>query len=87
MTTMTLRLDDETHRRLERLAQATSRSRAWLAGDALNQYLDLQEWQVKGIEQAITQAEAGDLVPHEVVRRRAEERLANVSNPSVDPRR
>ena len=60
MPTMTLRLDDETHRRLDRLAKSTERSRAFLASRALNQYLDMNEWQVEQIREAL---EASDRAP------------------------
>ena len=60
MPTMTLRLDDETHRRLDRLAQSTERSRAFLATRALNEYLDMNEWQVEQLRDTL---EAADRAP------------------------
>lgn len=57
---MTLRLDDETHRRLDRLASSTERSKAFLAAKALNDYLDMNEWQVEEIRQTL---EAADRAP------------------------
>ena len=54
---MTLRLDDETHRRLDRLAQSTERSRACLATQALNEYLDMNEWQVEQIRDTLDAAD------------------------------
>ncbi len=59
-TTMTLRLDDETHARLSKLAGATDRSRAYLAMQALNLFLDNNEWQVQQIKTAVTEADAAD---------------------------
>ena len=60
MPTMTLRLDDDTHRRLGRLAKSTERSRAFVASQALNQYLDMNEWQVEQIRETL---EASDQAP------------------------
>ena len=57
MPTMTLRLDDETHRRLDRLAQSTERSRAFLATRALNEYLDMNEWQVVQLRDTLKEAD------------------------------
>jgi predicted transcriptional regulator len=55
--TMTLRLDPGTLRRLDELAQATYRSRAWLAAQAVRTYLDLNEWQIKAIREAVERAD------------------------------
>ncbi len=66
-TTMTVRLDRETRRRLERLARATARSRAFLAQQAIRDYLDLQEWQVSAIEAGVRAADEGHLVGHKAV--------------------
>ncbi len=60
MPTMTLRLDDETHRRLDRLARSTERSRAFVASRALHEYLDMNEWQVGQIRETL---EAADRAP------------------------
>ena len=45
---------------LDRLADATGRSRSELAEQALADYLDVQRWQIEGIEQAIRDADAGE---------------------------
>jgi RHH-type transcriptional regulator, rel operon repressor / antitoxin RelB len=57
---MTLRLDAADLRRLEALADATDRSKAWLAAQAVKTYLDLNEWQVKAIREAVTKADRHD---------------------------
>jgi RHH-type transcriptional regulator, rel operon repressor / antitoxin RelB len=54
---MTLRLDIETLRRLDELAEMTERSKAWLAAQAVKAYLDVNEWQTKAIEEAVTKAD------------------------------
>ena len=54
---MTLRLDPGVLRRLDELAQATDRSRAWLAAQAVRTYLDLNEWQIKAIRNAVERAD------------------------------
>jgi predicted transcriptional regulator len=45
---------------LDKLAEATGRSRAELAEEALATYLDVQRWQAEGIEEAIREADAGE---------------------------
>jgi len=66
-TTFTVRVDAGVKRRLERLAKITGRSRSFLAAVAINEYLDVNEWQVTGIKRAIASLDRGEGVPHESV--------------------
>ena len=66
--TITVRLPRKLRDRLERLAEATARTRSWLAVDAIETYLDLQEWQVAEIEAGLREADAGDFASDEDVR-------------------
>ncbi|MHB8731412.1 MAG: CopG family ribbon-helix-helix protein [bacterium] len=54
--TMTLRLDTADLRRLDALSEATDRSKAWLAAQAVRAYLDLNEWQIRAIRGAVANA-------------------------------
>jgi predicted transcriptional regulator len=45
------------------LAKSTGRSRSFLAAEAINQYLDVNEWQVRGIRRAIASLDRGEGVP------------------------
>ena len=58
--TMTLRLTPQTIARLEGLAKATERTKAFLAGRAIEEYLDLQEWQVSAIRDPVVEANRPD---------------------------
>ena len=51
-TTVSVRIDPVIKKRLEKLAKSTGRSRSFLAAEAINEYLDLNEWQVAGIQKA-----------------------------------
>lgn len=57
---MTLRLDADTLRRLDKLASTTDRSKASLAAQAVKDYLDLNEWQTKAISEAVKRADQPD---------------------------
>ena len=57
---LTLRVPEETKAKLDKLAQATHRSKSYLAEEAIARYLDLEAWQVGEIEQAIQEADRGD---------------------------
>ena len=67
-TTFTVRVERNVENRLEKLAKSTGRSRSFLATEALNQYLDVNEWQVAGIRQAIASLDRGEGVPHDDVK-------------------
>ncbi|MFO7543462.1 MAG: ribbon-helix-helix protein, CopG family [Thiobacillus sp.] len=60
---LTFRVPEEIKAKLDKLAQATHRSRAFLAEEALSRYLELEAWQVGEIEQAIEEANRGDFAP------------------------
>jgi RHH-type rel operon transcriptional repressor/antitoxin RelB len=59
-TTMTIRLEPELKQRLDQLAQATQRSKSFLAAEALRDFIELNEWQIKEISDAINEADKGD---------------------------
>lgn len=59
-TTLTLRLPSAIKEQLDKLADATHRSKSYLAGEAIRQYLDLETWQIGEIQQALKEADASD---------------------------
>ena len=67
-TTMTVRLEPELKHRLEQLAQATERSKSFLAAQAIREFVDLNEWQVQEIRNAIAQADQGDFASEDEVK-------------------
>jgi predicted transcriptional regulator len=63
-TTFTVRVNLAAKKRLERLAKSTGRSRSFLAAEAINEYLEVNEWQVAGIKRAIASLDRGEGTPH-----------------------
>jgi RHH-type transcriptional regulator, rel operon repressor / antitoxin RelB len=59
-TTMTLRLEDDVKTRLDKLADATQRSKSFLAAEAIREYVENNEWQIREIKTALKEANAGD---------------------------
>jgi predicted transcriptional regulator len=59
---LTLRVDTKTKTKLDKLAQATKRSKSFLAAEAIERYLEVEAWQIMEIKQAIKEADAGDFV-------------------------
>lgn len=74
---MTVRVDAEVIKRLEKMARATARTKSFLVADAIEEYLSINEWQIEAIEEGILQAEKGPLIPHEEVRKMWEAKLAD----------
>jgi predicted transcriptional regulator len=69
-TTFSIRLDEETKERIENLAKSTARSRAFLINEALKEYLDINEWQIAEIKQAIEDADkpGAKFIDHEKIK-------------------
>jgi RHH-type transcriptional regulator, rel operon repressor / antitoxin RelB len=62
---ISVRVPEDLAVRLEGLAKATDRSKSYLATLAIEEFVAVQEWQVKAIKEGIADAEAGRIVPHE----------------------
>jgi predicted transcriptional regulator len=58
-TTFSVRLDRSAKVRLQKLAKSTGRSRSYLAAEAIAAYLDTNEWQVAGINKALSSLDRG----------------------------
>jgi predicted transcriptional regulator len=64
-------LDSDKVEALDALAEALDRDRTYLLNEAVAAYLDVQEWQVRHIKASIRQADAGQLIDHQEVRKMA----------------
>lgn len=65
---MSVRLKSSVSRRLGSLAEATDRTRSYLAAKAIEQYIELQEWQIDGIKKALASLDAGHFASQAKVR-------------------
>ncbi|MGE0669224.1 MAG: CopG family ribbon-helix-helix protein [Sphingomonadales bacterium] len=54
------RIEAENKTRLRRLAEDTGRDQSEMAREAFQQYLDVQEWQINGIKEALAAADRGE---------------------------
>lgn len=63
-----LRLPKDTKTRLEELAKATGRTKAFLAQDAIEKYLELESWQINAIRQGIKDIENNDIISFDDVK-------------------
>jgi RHH-type transcriptional regulator, rel operon repressor / antitoxin RelB len=67
-TTITVRLDKAVKKRLETAAARVRRSKSFLAAEAIEEYLAIQDWQVEAIKHGIAAADRGETVPHDKVK-------------------
>ena len=66
-TTMTIRLEPDLKSRLDQLAEATHRSKSFLAAEAIREFVELNEWQIQEIKTAIKEADESDFASDEEV--------------------
>jgi len=73
---VTLRLDPDIKKRLDKLAKATERSRAALAAEAVRQFVELNEWQIAAIHEGLRDADSGNFIDHARLKAKWERKLA-----------
>jgi predicted transcriptional regulator len=69
--TVSFRTDSKKVAALDALAGAQDRDRSYLLNEAIDYYLNLQQYHVRLIESGIRQADAGDVVDHSEVEKMA----------------
>lgn len=57
---ISFRIEAKNKVRLRQLAESTGRDQSELAREAFQQYLDVQEWQINGIREALAAADRGE---------------------------
>ena len=75
---LTIRVKPDTRSRIDTLARATRRSKSFVIEEALEQYLEVNEWQVRGIVAALAEADGpgADFVEHDDVLKTWEAKVA-----------
>lgn len=69
MSALTIQLDPNTLGALDRLAEKTDRSREWLVNKAVEDYVAVNAWQIRKIEEGIAAADRGDFASDEELAR------------------
>jgi predicted transcriptional regulator len=64
---MTIRLEPELKSRLDKLSAATHRSKSFLAAEAVREFIEINEWQIEEIKDAVKEADAGDFASDQEV--------------------
>ncbi len=68
-TTLTIRIDEQTKKKLDHLAAATARSKSYLVSSAIKGFVEVNEWQIQAIKGAVKKADRPDakFIDHEEV--------------------
>ncbi|MDL2307302.1 CopG family ribbon-helix-helix protein [Desulfovibrio sp. OttesenSCG-928-C06] len=66
-STLSLRIPTETLEQLGLLAEATGKSRNFIAVQAMKDFIEREAWQVAEIQQALKEADAGEFAADEEV--------------------
>ena len=67
---LTLRLDAKLKKQLDRLSKSMSRSRSFVAAQAIQEYVSVNEWQIAEIKKAIVAADRGEFASDKEVEQR-----------------
>ena len=65
---LTLRLDPKLKNQLDQLSKATSRSRSFVAAEAIREYVALNNWQIEETRQALSEADRGEFASEKQLR-------------------
>lgn len=63
-TSLTVRIDATSGERLDRLAERTGRSPSALVAEAIDAYLELDDWRTNGVNAAISALDHGQGIRH-----------------------
>lgn len=74
-TLVTVRVKPEVAARLEKLAESMDRSKSYLAAEAIEEYLEIHEWQVQAIQEGIAAADRGEIISFEETKKQWEKKV------------
>jgi len=67
MKATTVRIDDDMLGRIDCLANALSRSRSWMINQAIERFLDYEEWFVQEVKDGLKEIERGKIATDDEV--------------------
>jgi len=81
LTSMEIHLASETEERLNQLAAERGCAPEFLVLEAVQRFIDYDEWFLHEVDKGLAQIEAGELLEHEEVGRRLEKLIAEKRQP------
>jgi predicted transcriptional regulator len=82
-TTLTVRISPDVKKRLGRLADRTRRTKSFLAGEAIADFVDRELAIIDGIRRGVEDMQAGRVVSHRQAMRRLRATVARASKAKV----
>ena len=67
MKATTIRIDDKILGRVDGLAKTLSRSMSWVINQAIDRFLDYEEWYIKEVKDGLAEVERGEIAADEEV--------------------
>lgn len=67
MKATTIRINEDTLGRVDGLANTLSRTRSWVIKQAIEQFLDYEEWFVQEVKDGLKEIERGDIATNDEV--------------------
>ena len=71
-----VRLDEDTLKRVGQMAEAMNRPRAWLMAEAIKQYVAREEWFIREVAKGVKAADEGRLTTHADIKAKWEAKRA-----------
>jgi predicted transcriptional regulator len=72
--TFSVRTEEETRNQVDQIAGSLDRNRNWVINEAIQNYLELHQWQLQKIKRGLEDVKAGRTTSHEEVFARIERR-------------
>jgi predicted transcriptional regulator len=81
---MSISVSPEKQAKLDAIAANADRSRSYVVNEAIDNYLDLYEWQIRAIEERLERAQGRDAkwIPHDEVFDRLEKKIKERMEPA-----
>jgi predicted transcriptional regulator len=77
---VTVRIKPEIQKKLGRIASSMDRSRNWVINQAVEQYLDVYDWQARRIMERYQEAEKdGSFIPHDAAMQQIEKKIKEMA--------
>ncbi len=78
-TLISVRVKPEIAERLKALSQIMHRSSSFLAAEALEEYLEIHEWQIQAIQEGLNAVDREEVIDFESVKKKWEKRREDSS--------
>ena len=82
---LSVRVPEELKSQLDLLSHSTRRSKAWLATEALSDYVRKNAWRAEELSKAIAEADKGEFISHEAMLAWADSLGGENERPAPEP--